>query len=514
MNDKISGYYLDNNQQAIVLDESQNLLVVAGAGSGKTLTILGKINYLIKYKNVLPSEILCISFTRASANSLKDKILKEFNYNMDVYTFHKLSLEILKDHHINDYEIADDNTLENIIHEFFSINIYDYPIYLKKLFKYLNIESTSKLKETYKKFYYNNYDKIIAFEKLLSTFLRLFKCNNYSLEDFTIFLKKARKTIFYFKYRKEKIFLSFALNLYLMYQSYLKENSEIDFDDMIINATKIVDKSGIKNNYKYVIIDEYQDTSIVRFNLIKTILAKTNAKLMVVGDDFQSIYRFTGCDLLLFINFEQFFDDAKIMKIENTYRNSQQLINIAGDFVMRNKSQIKKKLSSNKHLDSPIEIIYYDNLHKEFCDLILRIYNISNKPIMVLGRNNNDINLILDEKFELKSNGKIIFKENKNIDLYYLTVHKSKGLEEENVIIINLENKLLGFPSQIVDDKILRFVSCSFEKYPYSEERRLFYVAITRTKNKVYLLVPKNNPSIFIKELIVRYKKGLKIYKQ
>ena len=202
------------------------------------------------------------------------------------------------------------------------------------------------------------------------------------------------------------------------------------------------------------------------------------------------------------------------MKIENTYRNSQELINIAGDFVMRNKSQIKKKLRSDKHVDSPIEIIYYDNLHKEFCDLILRIYNISNKPIMILGRNNNDINLILDEKFELKSNGKIIFKENKNIDLYYLTVHKSKGLEEANVIIINLENKLLGFPSQIVDDKILRFVSCSFEKYPYSEERRLFYVAITRTKNKVYLLVPKNNPSIFIKELIVRYKKGLKIYKQ
>ncbi len=513
MNDKISGYYLDNNQQAIVLDESQNLLVVAGAGSGKTLTILGKINYLIKYKNVLPSEILCISFTRASANSLKDKILKEFNYNMDVYTFHKLSLEILKDHHINDYEIADDNTLENIIHEFFSINIYDYPIYLKKLFKYLNIESTSKLKETYKKFYYNNYDKIIAFEKLLSTFLRLFKCNNYSLEDFTIFVKKARKTIFYFKYRKEKIFLSFALNLYLMYQSYLKENSEIDFDDMIINATKVVDKSGIKNNYKYVIIDEYQDTSIVRFNLIKTILAKTNAKLMVVGDDFQSIYRFAGCDLSLFINFEQFFNDAKIMKIENTYRNSQQLINIAGDFVMRNKSQISKNLKSSKQLDNPIEIIYYDKFNEAFYDLVLKISSISNnKPIMILGRNNNDVNMILDKKFKLQEDGRIVFSENNNIKLYFLTTHKSKGLEEENVIIINLENKLLGFPSQIVDDKILRFVSCSFEKYPYSEERRLFYVALTRTKNKAYLLVPKNNPSIFVLELVTRYKKNLKIY--
>ncbi len=512
MDDKISGYDLDSNQRQIVMDESQNLLVVAGAGSGKTLTILGKINYLIKYKNILPSEILCISFTRASANSLKDKILKEFGCNMNVYTFHKLSLEILKEHNMNHYEIADDNTLENIIHEFFCIDIYDYPIYLRKFFTYFKLDSTPNLKKEYKKFYYHNYEKIIAFEKLLSTFLRLFKCNNYSIETFPVFLKKARKTIFYFKYQKEKIFLSFALNLYLMYQNYLKENNEIDFDDMIINATKIVDKLGIKNNYKYVIIDEYQDTSIVRFNLIKSILEKTKAKFMVVGDDFQSIYRFTGCELSLFVNFAHFFDYTKIMKIENTYRNSQELINIAGKFVMKNKSQMNKNLRSNKHLDYPIEIIYYNNIHQTFYDLILRMIHISNNSIMILGRNNNDVNLILNDKFKLQEEGRIIFEENKNIKLYFLTVHKSKGLEEDNVIIINLENKLLGFPNQIIDEKVLRLVSNDFEKYPYSEERRLFYVALTRTKNKVYLLVPKKAPSIFVQELVTRYKKNLKIY--
>ena len=80
-------------------------------------------------------------------------------------------------------------------------------------------------------------------------------------------------------------------------------------------------------------------------------------------------------------------------------------------------------------------------------------------------------------------------------------MHKSKGLEEENVIIINLENHYLGFPNKIKDDKVLRFVSNNFEKYPYSEERRLFYVALTRTKNYTYLLTPKNNKSIFISEI-------------
>ena len=108
MNDKINGYFLDTEQQKIVQDESKHLLVVAVAGSGKTLTILGKIHYLVKYKDVNPDEILCISFTKKAADSLKEKIKKEFGYHMPVYTFHKLSLEILKDNH-QEYEIADSN---------------------------------------------------------------------------------------------------------------------------------------------------------------------------------------------------------------------------------------------------------------------------------------------------------------------------------------------------------------------------------------------------------------------
>ena len=97
--------------------------------------------------------------------------------------------------------------------------------------------------------------------------------------------------------------------------------------------------------------------------------------------------------------------------------------------------------------------------------------------------------------------------------MYYLTIHKSKGLEEENVIMINLEDKLLGFPSKIEDSKLLRFVSKNKEKYPYSEERRLFYVSLTRTKNKVYLLTPLKNESIFVKELIKDYKNKINIKK-
>lgn len=512
MKDKINGYYLDDEQQAIVLDNSKYLLVVAGAGSGKTLTILGKINYLVKYNGINPDEILCISFTKRAADSLKEKIKKEFKFKMPVYTFHKLSLELLNERKIT-YEIADNNLLESIIHEFFLETIIDYDKQMKLVLDYFKIKKNKNIKKEYLKFYQQNSNELLLLEKLSSTFLHLSKCNGYNLKDFPQFLRDAKKTFSYSKYKKDKQFLTLALNIYFIYENYLKDNKEIDFDDMIIKATNQVKENGINKKYKYIIIDEYQDTSYIRFKLVKEILNKTNSSLMVVGDDFQSIYRFTGCDLSLFLNFKDYFPQAKIMKIQNTYRNSQQLTKIAGNFVMKNKKQIHKNLKSKKILKKPIQVIYYKNIKDSFEKLILKNYQETEKSILVLGRNNKDIFKVLNHNFKLKEDGTIIYIKDTNINLYYLTIHKSKGLEEENVIIINLDDSLLGFPNQIKDDRVLRFVSKNNERYPYSEERRLFYVALTRTKNYVYLLVPYKKQSIFIKELLRDYSKMIKIYK-
>ena len=467
MDIKINGYKLDNEQTNIVLDNSKYLLEVAGAGSGKTLTILGKIGYLLE-QGIKPNEILCISFTKKASTSLEEKIINEFNISVPVYTFHKLGLEILKE---EKYEISDSNLLDDIINHFFLIDIYNYPKLLK-LIKHKNIEVLSKT---------------------INTFIKLFKCNNYSIESYSLFLKKIKFTLSYNQYKEEKQFLLLAFNIYLLYSTYLKENNEIDFDDMLIKATEYVKKNGYKDNLKYIIIDEYQDTSKVRFNLIKEILKSTNAKLMVVGDDFQSIYRFTGCDLNLFIDFKNYFNDSKILKIENTYRNSQELIKVAGNFVMKNKRQIKKNLKSNKSISKPIVIVYYKDLNKTLNNII----KIIDDDYMILGRNNKDINMLNDN---LKDN--------------FLTVHKSKGLEWNNVIIINLKDDILSFPNKIKDEKIFRLVTPKIDRYPYSEERRLFYVALTRTKNKVYLLTQKNNSSIFIRELLNNYKKYIEINKK
>ncbi len=503
MNDKICGYYLDEQQQAIVLDNSKYLLVVAGAGSGKTLTILGKINYLIKYKQLLSEEILCISFTKASSDSLKQKIKNEFNIDMPVYTFHKLSLKILQLGKIN-YHIADPNLLDMIVDNFFRIDILNSNYHMQLILLYFKKITVGNIRENYLKFLEENQDNIKILKRLTITFIHLFKCNNNTLQDFSKFLMSSKRKILNFNYRKEKILLTIFLNIYLLYETYLNNNQELDFDDMISKATYYVQENELNFHYKYIIIDEYQDTSMVRFLLIKEILNKTNANLMVVGDDFQSIYRFTGCDLAMFINFKEYFNNSKILKIENTYRNSQELIKVAGNFVMKNKAQINKQLKSFKTNPKPIKLVYYKEPKQTFSKILLNIFQETGKPIMVLGRNNNDIFNYINENWSF-NDWKLIYKYNKSVQAYFLTTHKSKGLEEENVIIINLCDDVLGFPSKLKDDKILRYVSNNNEKFLFSEERRLFYVALTRTKNCVYLLAPLKKSSNFIKELIRDY---------
>lgn len=509
MNDKICGYNLDDEQQTIVLDNSPNLLVVAGAGSGKTLTIIGKIYYLVKYKNIKFEDILCISFTRASSDSLREKLKKELLCDIPVYTFHKLSLEILKENQEH-YHIVENDMLKNIIINFFAVEILHSSKHMALILNYFGEFPLFNIKKKYLKLLNSKRKELDLLYQLIETFIRLFKCNNHHIEDFIGFAKKSKKTIDFFKYYKEKCLLIIILNICLKYQEYLEQNKEIDFDDMITKATSLVEQKGIKHKYKYIIIDEYQDTSKVRFLLIKRILEYTKANLMVVGDDFQSIYRFTGCDLSLFVDFASYFENAKIMKIQTTYRNSQELINLAGSFVMKNKHQIKKNLISGKHLKKPIKIIYYKNMQASFIKLIKRIYSETNQSILVLGRNNKDIDMVMGSEFKLKGES-LIYLKNPAINIKYLTVHRSKGLEEDVVIIINMENSLLGFPNKIKDDRILRFVSIKSEKHLYSEERRLFYVALTRTKSSVYLMTQRGNQSIFIDEILQDYKNTIEL---
>ena len=475
--DNINGYPLDEYQSRVVLSNEEATLVVAGAGSGKSLTIIGKIVYLIKCCNIKPEEILCISFTNDATINLKKNIEKNYDFKIDIYTFHKLALHILKQEN-KKYIIAPDNYLDDVVDDFFH-NLNE--IHTKALHKVLGKKYTEK--------------DLNNLKRLVKTFISLYKSNNYDITYFKTMLKKIRYTIHLKEYIHNKYLILLIFNIYILYEQSLKEENALDFNDMINKSITSLQEKGLKDKWKYIIIDEYQDTSEVKFNMIQEIMHITKSKLLAVGDDFQSIYRFTGCDLKIFLNFTKYFNNSIVLNIINTYRNPQELINVAGKFIMKNKYQYKKNLISSKHAYKPIKIVYSDNKIKVLKYLLKKL---KDKDIMVLGRNNKDIYKYIDHTFtELEDN---YFTYN-DIKFKYLTAHRSKGLECHNVILINIEDSFTGFPTKLKDEKILKYVNNTKDYYPYEEERRLFYVALTRTKNNTYIISSYKHESIFTKEI-------------
>lgn len=432
---------LDKRQLKAVTCKRKNILLLAGAGCGKTFTIVAKVKYLINKLNVNPKDIICISFTNASVDSLKKDLNEK---DVDVMTFHRLALKIIG----RKKEVLTEDMLTDIIIDSFN---------------------NDKLYGLYKMGKKDMYC-------LVKTFINLFKSNNYELDKFYDFIKEADT--------KDKMFLKEIMKCYICYESYLNKENLMDFNDMINLAINNLERSKVR--YKYIIIDEYQDTSMAKFNLIKKLADLSNANIFAVGDDFQSIYRFTGSNIKIITNFRKYFPFAKIIKLKNTYRSPNELIKIAGKFIMKNPFQIKKKLYSKINYKNPVEIVYYEELNKSMNDII-KEDNIDD--LYVLARNNKDLD-------KVKIN---------NITYQKMSIHRSKGLQANYTFIVNVNNSSNGFPNKYVDHKILKYVNNYKEYYPYEEERRLFYVALTRCKKKVYLFVPKNNESIFIKEL-KRYK--------
>ena len=507
MDIKIGGYPLDKEQFKIATADDKELLVVAGAGSGKTFTIVGRIWYLINVKKVKPEEILCISYTRDASDSLKNKLIKEFNIDMNVYTFHKLAINILRDKGI-DFKIASPDLLELCIEEYLRMDILEYPKQLKYLRFILKINWHST--DEYLKVLDDKKEEINKFINVVSTFIKLYKCNGYEISYFKDMLDKLSKKILK---KIDCYYILIIFNIYIKYSQYLIDNNEYDFDDLIVEATKIVKESAYIKKFRYIIIDEYQDSSYIRFNLIKKIVNYNNSYFMAVGDDFQSIYKFSGSDIGLFINFQNYFKNGHILKIQTTYRNSQELVNVAGNFIMKNKKQIRKEMKSNSHIRKPIKIVYYEKEEADFYKLCLYLKRNNKCNILVLGRNNNDINNYISSKVKITEDKRIILKDDSKMNINYMTMHRSKGLECDDIIIINLKDDALGFPSKMEQNKILEYIRKDTKKDFLEEERRLFYVALTRAKNNVYLFAPRLKSSIFVKELIKNYKNDIEVIK-
>ena len=290
-----------------------------------------------------------------------------------------------------------------------------------------------------------------------------------------------------------------------------------DFSDMIFYAKKYINTlSESSFPYKYVIVDEYQDISEDRYALANATVSRSGAKLLAVGDDWQTIYSFAGSKIEYVYNFQKYFKGAKLFKITKTYRNSQSLIDAAGQFIMRNPSQIRKDLKSDKQAKDPFVFINFagdkheEALQDEFARLRKAIIQIhSQRPddsILVLSRTNSVIRRLFDlgdGKYKKELGTKVSLIDYPDFQFDAMSIHKSKGLTADWTFIIGLN---AGFPG---DDRPSFWIERIFQDEPIPEgisnpeERRIFYVALTRSKNKVILFRDTNmkRRSSFVDEL-------------
>lgn len=331
-----------------------------------------------------------------------------------------------------------------------------------------------------------------SFIDLVACFLKHFKGNRLSALDVD-HLATYREI----NTPRLKAFMGVFIPIYEKYEQGLEQSHSIDFEDMINKAASLVEEDQFFSPYTNILVDEFQDIAQGRAQLISALVKQNPShRLFCVGDDWQSIYRFAGSDISLMRNFQSLFSYTNTIYLDRTFRFNNQIERVASRFILENPNQIPKEIIASKQESKCRVFIHFPMLdHDRLIDDALSIIEKEKKnaSVLILGR----FNRMGDE-----INWQKIQSYHTDLSIEFKTVHSSKGMEADYVLIYGIDKGKYGFPSEIVDDPILETVLSEPESYNHAEERRLFYVALTRAKKAVHLLSATESSSPFLKELI------------
>lgn len=331
--------------------------------------------------------------------------------------------------------------------------------------------------------------------ELLGDFLSRFKDSGLSLTDVLQSADAHRDA------SRLNLLLQLATPVLNAYEQHLQREKQVDFADMIRRATSYVESGAYKSPYTHIMVDEFQDISKNRADLILALKRqRPDASLFAVGDDWQSIYRFAGSDIGYTRNFAETFGPTATTALDLTFRFNDRINQVASTFVLRNDSQIVRQLNSASQTSLPS--VSMVRVLRDQVGLELVLEAISTKPnaghghrpaVLVLGRYNYHMEALRSafrsERYPL-------------LDLSFMTVHAAKGKEADYVVIVGLSKGKNGFPCEKPTDGLIEFVLPEKELFLHAEERRLFYVALTRARHRAYLVYNPNEQSTFVSELI------------
>ena len=457
---------LNPEQLLAVQHDKGPLLILAGAGSGKTRVLTHRIAYLINEKNVSPYQILAITFTNKAAKEMKERVentIGELAGNVWVSTFHSTCVRILRrfieqlgyDRNFTIYDADDQKTL------------------MKDVLKQLQIDT----KQTKERFFLSAISK--AKDELISP--EAFALNAYD-------------------FKKRQI-----AEVYSEYQRRLKENNALDFDDLIVKTVELFRNfpdvlSYYQRRFRYIMIDEYQDTNTAQFHFVKLLASYTNEdgeiehNLCVVGDDDQSIYKFRGANIYNILNFEKEYPDTKVIKLEQNYRSTKNILAAANEVIHNNYERKEKALWTANEEGNSVHFTQYDSDLDEGNGVAIQIkaimkeHNASFRDFAVLYRTNAQ-SLLFEKslraaQIKAKTIGALSFfqrKEIKDIIAYLKTIDNAKD-DIAVTRIINIPKRGIGLTSI---DRIKEY-AVKNELNFYSALERVEYIpAVQRIKEKV-----------------------------
>ncbi|TXL70850.1 helicase IV [Vineibacter terrae] len=336
--------------------------------------------------------------------------------------------------------------------------------------------------------------RVDPFTRLVATFLHHFK--GAQLTDATVSERAAAVR----DGARAQAFLTLFRRIFERYQAHLADEQQIDFHDMIIKATEHVERGRYQSPFGYILVDEFQDISRGRARLLKALLDQSEgSQLFAVGDDWQAIYRFAGSDIAIMRGFQEMFGASERADLGTTFRCSDRIAAVATEFVLQNPAQIRKEVSAVVQADRPCVHV---GLPSDECPDLLRgaLRRVATDAARRAG--DADVLLLGRYRHSCPKNLADLKQEHPNLRISFMTVHGSKGLEADYVVVLGLISGRYGFPAERTDDPILDLVLATPEAHPNAEERRLLYVALTRAKCHVYLLADGGPPSQFVTELV------------
>ena len=641
--DTVESNPLTNQQRQAIVHDEDNALVIAGAGTGKTSTVVGKVGYILQKGWATPDEILLLAFTSKAAEEMRERIEKKLGAQVKVRTFHALGLEIIakargkKPSLCREAEdqkaktqtlealttklLANDEFRQDLLAfqsslrraykpawEFRTLSEYtqylldvepraltgrllksyeeceianwlvangipfeyehpyevetasaDYRQYKPDFYlpeqaiyiehwgvdqnekpapfmdpvryrdkmtwaRNLHAENRTTLVETYSwekqqgillsrleaklrergirpspisgedaLHLLNEQGQFSPFVKLVGTFLSLFKSAGTTVKELEARLDRGGDT------QRAARFLRLFGSLSAEYEALLQGRGEIDFDDMITQAHECVQGGSYHSGFRYILVDEFQDMAAGRAKLMLALRNQVQgAKLFCVGDDWQSIYRFTGSDISLTTKFAAHFGFTRETPLDHTFRFHDKIAAFSSRFVQKNPGQIRKELSTQLTSHQPSVVVWTQDGSSD--PLLGILAEIELAGIEAVGK--ASVFLLARYKFLLPQNLKALQARFRSLTFQSMTAHGSKGLEADYVVVLGMASGKYGFPTEIADDPVLGMVLAGGEPFEAAEERRLFYVALTRARKRVYLVSDAAKPSAFIREVL------------